>query len=148
MPGIKAQGSLFRIWESLIGACERNIGLLPGVEALKEELEALLAATRELKIVQETLTGRRKAVTQQMGQNFDDGKEKVRRIRSFVVTCLGSYAEQLTQFGITPNRTRKRKVKLPEPAPPPETATSAPAEDATAPTASLSASESGPETPR
>jgi hypothetical protein len=116
--------------------------------APKEELAALLAATRDLKIEQETLTGRRKAVTQQMGQNFDDGKEMVRKLRSFVVTCLGSYAEQLTQFGITPNRSRKRKVKLPEPASPSETATSAPAEGTNAPAASPSASSSGPETPR
>jgi hypothetical protein len=99
--------------DSLIGACEKNPELLPGVEPLKEELKALLTEARKLKELQEHLNGLRKAATQQLDGTMDDAKEAARKLRSFVKTRMHSRNEQLTQFGILPNRPRPTKRRRP-----------------------------------
>jgi hypothetical protein len=141
MPDVTALGKLFRKWESLIGACENNSGLVPGAEPMKDELKAFLAQARALKVEQEHLTGRRKAVTQLLRVTQNEAGDIVLRIQGLVLKCLGPRAEQLTEFGMNPIRSRKRKVKPPEPTPPPETSanpaapqasTGAPASEGTA----------------
>ena len=121
MPEINAYADVFRDWDGLLGACDRNLDLLPGVDILKLELESFRDTLRGLKLEQEHLTAHRMATTQQLLQALDGGREAARKLRSFVITRLGSRDELLTQFGIPPNRSRRvrRKAKEPKPTPTP-----------------------------
>src|SRR6185369_3771959 len=100
MPQITAHADLFRDWDAVLGACTQNASQLPGVDALKTELEGLLAQVRELKIQQETLEGQRRGVTQKLDKGIEDGREVVRKLRAFVVVHLGSDNKALSQFGV------------------------------------------------
>jgi hypothetical protein len=117
MPEITAKGKLFRDWEALLGACTMNATLLPGRDDLQTALAALLAQARDLKIQQENFAGNRAATTQRLAKAIEDGQELARRIRSFVITQLGSDSKHLSQFGIPPRQKRTRKSKTP-PTPP------------------------------
>jgi hypothetical protein len=129
MPPITADAKLFRDWESTVGASDKNPDLLPGVDPLKSDVQATLAKARDLKIQQEDLEGKRKAVTQQLTAVKQEGRNKVRKLRAFVVSQLGPDSKHLTQWGITPiGAGRKRgktlkviKAKKPQPTqePPP-----------------------------
>ncbi|HEX9940645.1 MAG TPA: hypothetical protein VGG03_01415 [Thermoanaerobaculia bacterium] len=128
MPEINAYAKVFRDWEGLLGACDRNGELLPGVEPMKEEMKTFLAQARELKLDQENLEGQRLAATQRLVKLVDDGREMARKLRNFVKSRLGTRSELLQQFGIPPNRSRPRKAKKPQtPTPAPEGATNPPA---------------------
>lgn len=116
MPKITAYADIFRDWEGLIGACSKNADQLPVVEPLRKDLEAHLAELKELKIEQEDLIGRRKAMTQRLGVVLEDGRELARKIRGFVLGQLGTKNEQLSQFGVPP--IRRRAVKAPAITPP------------------------------
>lgn len=124
MPKITAYADIFRDWEGLIGACNKNTEQLPAVEALRKDLEAHLAELKELKVEQENFFGRRKAMTQRLGVVVEDGRELARKIRGFVLGQLGSKNEQLSQFGIPPIRGRVRKAAIKPPTPPPVEGTS------------------------
>ena len=138
MPEINAYADVFRDWDGLLGACDRNLDLLAGVDTLKLELESFRDTLRGLKVEQEHLTGHRMATTQQLLQALDGGREAARMLRFFVITRLGSRNELLNQFGISPNRIRKvsRKPKAepkPTPTPAPEAQSQPPAETETGP---------------
>ena len=152
MPPIKAHAEVFRNWEGVIGACEQNADRLSGMEPLIDALKSFLAQAKEMKVEQEHQTGLRKAKTQRLNLVLDGGKEAVRKLQAFILTRYDSRDEQLTQFGITPNRSRKRKLQPTKPpapeaaAPAQETAQetvtpSAPAEETTNPPASAPAAE-------
>jgi hypothetical protein len=117
MPEITAQGKVFRDWESLLGACAQNASLLPGTDALKTDLETLLAQARELKIQQENLDGNKKAATQRLLKLIDDGREAARKLRAQVVVNLGTNSKHLSQFGVSPRQRRSRKAKTATPTP-------------------------------
>jgi hypothetical protein len=120
MPQITAQGDVFRDWEAVLGASIQNAALLPGVDALKSELDALLTQAKDLKIQQETLEGQRLAVTQQLMKAIDKGRESARRLRAFAVVHLGTDNKALSQFGVVPRQRRgARKAKTPATPPPP-----------------------------
>lgn len=121
MPKITAFAKIFRDWDGLIGACLQNIALLLGLDGIRGLLEANLAEARQLKVQQEDLEGRRKAVTQRLGVVVEEGRENARKLRGLVLAQLGSRSEQLTQFGLTPIRkgSRKSKTTVPPPAPTP-----------------------------
>jgi len=114
MPKITAFGGTFRDWDGLIGACLQNLALLPGLEGLLRVLERHLSEAREIKILQEDLAGRRQAMTQRLNGVVDEGRETARKLRALVIAELGTRSEQLTQFGITPNRKRSRKARKAE----------------------------------
>jgi len=121
MGKITAQAKVFRDWESLIASCIKNGDLLPGIDALRADLESLLAQAREAKSQQEFLEGNRQVTTQRLQQLILDGEEGARKLRAFVKIRLGSRSELLTQFAIPPIRRRPRKAKIIEvqvPAPP------------------------------
>jgi hypothetical protein len=118
MPAITTHGDVFRDLDGLVGACERNAELLPGVEPLKDEVVTVSTELRTLKIEQEDLEGARKAVTQRLNQRIEDAKEAARKLRAFIVMRLGTKDEHLTQFGIIPNRRRPRRAKPPAETPP------------------------------
>lgn len=118
MPKITAYAGTFRDWEGLIGACLKNLALLPGLEGLRTALEGLLSEAREIKIQQEDLTGRRQAMTQRLNMVVDEGRETARKLRALVIAELGTRSEQLPQFGITPNRKKSRKATAAETPPP------------------------------
>lgn len=120
MAKITAYGNIFRDWESLLGSCTQNPELLTGVEPLKSDMDALLAQARDLKIQQEDLTGKRQAMTQSLTEVVDLGREAARKLRSFVITRLGTKSELLSQFGIPPRRRRARKAKASPASPAPE----------------------------
>jgi hypothetical protein len=73
MPKLTAYGTIFRDWEALLGAVERNASLLPAADSLKSALESVLAKTREMKVQQEDLEGKRQATTQALQQLVDSG---------------------------------------------------------------------------
>ena len=111
MPEITAQGKIFRDWESLLGACAQNASLLPGIDPLKTNLEALLAQARDLKVQQESFTGNQKAATQSLRKTIADAREAARKLRAQVIVHLGTDSQHLTQFGVTPRQKRPRKAK-------------------------------------
>jgi hypothetical protein len=80
-------------------------------------LAALLAQARDLKIQQENFTGNRLATTQRLEKAIEDGKELTRRIRTFVISQLGTDSKHLAQFGIPVRGKKGRKKTVP---PPPE----------------------------
>ena len=106
MPKITAHAKIFRDWEALLGAVTNNASLFPTADPLKTELESLLAKTREMKVQQEDLFGKRQAITQSLQQLVDQGQEVARKLRAQIVASIGSRTELLKQFGIA---TRKRK---------------------------------------
>ena len=48
MPKITAFAGTFRDWEGLIGACLKNLVLLPGLGGLRTTLERILDEAREI----------------------------------------------------------------------------------------------------
>ncbi|HEV2853261.1 MAG TPA: hypothetical protein VHC97_10700 [Thermoanaerobaculia bacterium] len=118
MPEITAYAKIFRDWEGLIGSCQQHASLVPGVESLRTELEAVLAQAREAKVLQESLTGSRQATTQRLKEMVADGRELARKIRFFVRVPLGSRSELLSAFGITPTRSKLRQTRPIEVLPP------------------------------
>jgi len=120
MPEITAFAKIFRDWEGLIGSCLQHASLVPGVEPLRTELEAMLAQARDAKVLQESLTASRQATTQRLKEMVADGRELARKIRFFVRVPLGSRSELLPAFGITPTRPKLRKTRPVEVLPPPK----------------------------
>jgi hypothetical protein len=128
MPKITAHGKIFRDWEGLLGACDKNTSLLTGMEPLKTELEGFLAQVREIKLQQENLTGNKKAATQQLRALEDQGSEVARKLRAFVTSRIGTKTELGTMFGLVPTgrKPRKAKTTVAKPVPPaPQTKTAA-----------------------
>jgi hypothetical protein len=111
MPKITAQADVFRDWEAVLGACTQNATLLPGVDALKAELDTLLAQARDLKVQQETLEGQRQGITQKLKKVIEDGRESARKLRAFAVIKLGTDNKALSQFGVAARARRGRKSK-------------------------------------
>lgn len=111
MAEIIAYAKTFRDWEGLIGACIHHAGMVPGVEPLRAELETVLTQLREAKVLQESLTASRQAMTQRLGEMVADGRELARKIRHFVRVPLGSRHELLSAFGVRPNRSKLRKTR-------------------------------------
>jgi hypothetical protein len=126
MGKITAQAKVFRDWESLVASCTNNGELLPGVDPLTADLEAVLAQARAMKADQENLKGNRQERTQRLNQLILISEEAARKVRAFVRIRLGSRSEHLVQFGVPPIRKRPGRVraaKVPAPATPeaPET---------------------------
>src|SRR5436305_7764671 len=111
MPEITAQAKVFRDWEAVLGACAQNTAQLPGVDALKADLEALLAQARDLKVQQESHEGSRLVTTQQLKKVIEDGREAARKLRAFAVVHLGTASMALSQFGVTPRQRRGKESK-------------------------------------
>jgi hypothetical protein len=107
MPRFNAFADVFRRWDKMLGACELNAALLPGVDELKAELQAHRIRLQELKEQQEHLGSHRQSMTQRVLQARDAGQEAWRKLRAFVLTRIGTREELLTDFGIRPNRARK-----------------------------------------
>ena len=121
MPMRTAHANVFRDWDAILGACTENASLLPGVDPLKAELEALQAQAKELKIQQETLEGQRLGVSQRLDKTIEDGREAARKIKAFAVIRLGSANKSLAQFGVKARGPLgPRKAKTPETPPPAE----------------------------
>lgn len=138
MPDISAYADAFRDWDGLIGQLNENGTLVPGHEALKAELVATSDEAKVLKIQQESLAGNRKAATDRFLRKVDEGREKARRVRSFIVSVLGPRSPLLPLFGIAqkpePTINKKKRKAKPEtpgqpggtqPAPDGQTATAA-----------------------
>jgi hypothetical protein len=115
MPQITAYADLFRDWEGVSGACAQNATLLPKSEALRPELDTILAQARDLKIQQENLSGNSQAMTQRLVQLVATGREVARKLRNQIKVELGSKSEHLVQFGIAPLRKHVRKTKVVKP---------------------------------
>jgi hypothetical protein len=111
MPKLTSHGKVFRDWEALLGACEKNVSALTGVEPLKTEMETFLAQARELKLQQENFNGQKKATTQQLRELIDRGTEASRMLRAFVVSRIGTKTELGTMFGLVPTGKPRKKSK-------------------------------------
>jgi hypothetical protein len=116
---IKAYGSLFRDWESLIASCAENADALPDVGSLSAPLADLLTEARGAKNRQENLEGERRATTQALRDLSDRGKDAARQLRALVKARLGPKSERLKQFGIAPLRGRSRPATVKPPTEPP-----------------------------
>jgi len=133
MPKLTSHGKVFRDWEALLGACEKNASALTGVEPLKTEMETFLAEARELKIQQENFNGNKKVTTQHLRELIDQGTEVSRKLRAFVVSRIGTKTELGTMFGLVPTGKPRKKSKTPAAKPPvvsQATAAASPAEPA------------------
>jgi hypothetical protein len=117
MPKIIAYAALFRDWEGVSGACAQNAALVPKSEALRPDLDAILAQTRDLKIQQENLMGNSQAMTQKLVELAATGRELARKLRNQLKVELGSKSEHLVQFGVAPLRKHVRKAKVVKPPP-------------------------------
>ena len=114
MPKLTSHGKIFRDWEALLGACEKNVSALTGVEPLKTEMETFLAQARELKLQQENFNGQKKATTQHLGELIDRGTEVSRMLRAFIVSRIGTKTELGKMFGLVPTgRKARKKSKTP-----------------------------------
>ena len=118
MPKIMAHAKLYRDWEALLGACDKNAGLLAGMDPLKTELEGFLVKVRTMKLQQENLDGTRKAVTQQLKDTEDQGVEMARRLRAFVTSCIGTKTELGKMFGLVPTGRKPKKARTQAQKPP------------------------------
>jgi len=147
MPSSKSHGSLFRNWESLIAACLHNADRLPGMEPFVAVLEDLIAESKAAKDEAEHQMGLRKASSQTLDRVLDRAYEAARKLRRFVLTHYDSRDEQLTEFGIPPNRSRTRRPEtVPPTAPPPVPVPEAakPSEETAAATDSAAATADAP----
>jgi phage terminase Nu1 subunit (DNA packaging protein) len=128
MPKITAHAKLYRDWEALLGACDKNAGLLAGMEPLKTEMEGFLVEVRTIKLQQENLDGTRKAVTQQLKETEDRGVEMARRLRAFVTSRIGTKTELGKMFGLVPTgrKPKKAKAQAQTPPAPPQSVTAQP----------------------
>ena len=120
MPSPTSQADIFNDWESVLGAVTQNAALLPGVDPYKAELDGLLSQVKDLKVQQETLEGQRLGVTQKLKKVIADGKESVRKVRSYARIHLGSDNMSLKQFGVAPRVRRGPRKKDPGTPPPTE----------------------------
>jgi hypothetical protein len=102
MPDISAVADAFREWEKLIGALDENGALIPGHEAQKDQLAAILAEARQLKIVQESFAGNRAVATDRFLHKVDEGRQKFSQIRNFIVSVVGPRSSLLSLFNIPP----------------------------------------------
>jgi hypothetical protein len=115
MSKIIAYADLFRDWEGVSGARAQNAALLPKSEALRPDLDTVLAQARALKLQQENLMGNSQAMTQSLVQLVATGTELARKLRNQIKVELGSKSEHLVQFGIAPLRKHVRKAKVVKP---------------------------------
>jgi hypothetical protein len=113
MPKLTAHGKIFRDWEALLGACEKNVSVLTGMEPLRTELETFLTQVRELKLQQESLNGNKKAATQHLGELIDQGVEVSRMLRAFVLSRIGTKTDLGKMFGLPTGRKARKKAKTP-----------------------------------
>jgi|SRR6185295_8981300 len=131
MPDITAWADAFRDWDALIGQLNENGALVPGHEAQKADLLATFEQARLLRVQQESLKGNAIAATDHFLDAVDEGRDKARKLRSFIVSVLGPQNPQLKLFGIRPKplpnpnnrpgRRRRRKKQTPVNPPAPET---------------------------
>lgn len=110
MSKITAYADLFRDWEGISGACIQNANLLPKSEAIRPDLDAILAQVKDLKIQQENLAGNRQATTQRLVELIATGRELARKLRNQIKVELGDKSEHLVQFGVAPIRKQPRKA--------------------------------------
>ena len=118
MPKLTAHGKIFRDWEALLGACEKNVSVLTGMEPLRTELETFLTQVRELKLQQESLNGNKKATTQRLGELLEEGIEVSRMLRAFVLSRIGTKTDLGKMFGLPTGRKTRKKAKTPVAKPP------------------------------
>jgi hypothetical protein len=100
--------------EQLHAAIVRNLGLVPGVETLREPLELSIANIRALSIARNTLTADKQRLTQELKAALKSTESLVIDIRAIIRGQVGSRSEKLVEFGVAPLRRRTRKPKPPE----------------------------------
>lgn len=103
-------------WEVLLEAVEENLKVLPDVELERGALQQILEKARGLKARQESLTERRKRVTQELTDLLGLGRDLALQLRAAARLKLGPRNERLARFRVAPLRGRPRRgtVELPE----------------------------------
>jgi hypothetical protein len=139
MPDITAWADAFRDWDALIGQLNENGALVPGHEAQKADLLATAERAKALRIQQESLKANAIASTDRFLDAVEEGRQKARMLRSFIVSVLGPSNPLLKLFGIPPKpvpnpnnrpgrrRRAKKEAAAQPPANPPATPASNPA---------------------
>lgn len=98
-------------WESILtGMDHPEILSQPYMRELRDELAAMIQATKALANEQASLEGRRQAVTQELRIKRTKGQDLVVRVRSAIRSLLGHRNEGLVRFRIRPIRRRSRRV--------------------------------------
>ena len=111
MPKISLADLLME-WESLFTGVDRpDILALPYMQELRDELSVHIALTKGLAREQESLEGRRRAVTQQLRIAKSEGQDLVVRVRAAVRAHLGHRNEGLVRYHIRPIRRRSRAIR-------------------------------------
>lgn len=99
-------------WDSLFtGVDSPDILSLPYMKELRDELEAHIAFTKGLAREQESLEGRRRAVTQQLRIAKSEGQDLVVRVRAALRAHLGHRNEGLVRYRVRPVRRRSRAIR-------------------------------------
>lgn len=110
MPKVSLADAL-REWDSLLAGTDENEALdLPHLRALRDRLEAVVKATRELAVEQADLQGRKQAVTQQLRITRQHGQDLAVELKSAIRGQLGHRNERLVRYNIRPTRRRRRTV--------------------------------------
>ncbi|HWN41228.1 MAG TPA: hypothetical protein VNW71_03350 [Thermoanaerobaculia bacterium] len=123
-------------WDSLFTGVDRpDILSLPYMRELRDDLATHIDLTKGLVREQESLEGRRRAVTQQLRIARSEGQDLVVRVRAALRSHLGHRNEGLVRYRIRPIRRRSRAIReevgiaplptppsatLPQPVPAPE----------------------------
>ena len=96
-------------WDLMLAALDQpEIAGQPHMRELRDELQAMIAATREMADEQSSLEARRRAITQQLRITRGHGQDLMVRIRSAVRAQLGHRNEGLVRFRVRPVRRRSR----------------------------------------
>ena len=111
MPKISL-ADLLTEWDSLYAGVDRpEVLSLPYMQELRDELAAHITFTKGLAREQESLEGRRRAVTQQLRIAKSEGQDLVVRVRSALRAHLGHRNEGLVRYHIRPVRRRSRAIR-------------------------------------
>jgi hypothetical protein len=95
--------------ESLAGAVDENMAILPDVKAERTALSESLTKIKSLKERQVSLTAARQETTQELLKALAEGRQVAERLRDAVKFKIGRRNERLVQFNIAPLRRRPRK---------------------------------------
>ena len=99
-------------WDSIFAGVDRpDILSLPFMKDLRDALEAHIDFTKGLVAEQESLEGRRQAVTQQLRIARSEGQDLVVRVKAALRSHLGHRNEGLVRYRIRPIRRRSRAVR-------------------------------------
>jgi hypothetical protein len=100
---------LLEEWDALLAGLKATAPHCGPCAFLQAFLTESLREAREIRKRQEALSTARREANQQMEQLLGRGRDAASRTRNYLRFKLGPYNEELTRYGINPNRRGARK---------------------------------------